>query len=338
MGLSPRRGLIAAVAAYVIWGLFPLFWRLLGDLDPLEVVCHRIVWSAVMLTLIVGGPRWLRRGTVSRQKLATTAEIGLAPTTNDQGPLVAAAPRPSGLSRHQWSNAAAAAAVIVINWLAFIWAVNNDRVLESALGYYIAPLVSVALGVVVLSERLSRWQWIATALAMIGVALIGSASRSIPWAALAMAFSFATYGLVKKHSTVPPLFGLWMENAVLFLPAMIYLVIGAEGSGVMGRVDRTTDSLLVLGGIVTVPPLMLFAMAARVVPLATIGMLQYIAPTLQFLLGVGIAGERLNVTGLIGFGFVWAGSLLYLTASHRRYRRRAADIARGAGSKIEPLG
>jgi len=302
---STRIGLVSALVAYVLWGAFPLFWRLLGHVPPLELVCHRVLWSSVLLLVAIP---LLRRfgGELGNEIAGGSREIPSSVRTAQRSRLV------------HVGTAAAAAIVISINWLSFIWAVNQDRVLEAALGYYISPLFSVGLGVLVLRERLSRWQWGAILVALVGVISIASASRSLPWVSLLLAASFATYGLIKKNTSVSPLIGLLLENVILTLPSVGYLIwLSRSGSGTLGNVAPSTDLLLVLGGVVTVPPLMLFALAARRVPLATVGMLQYISPTLQFLLGIQVVGERLNGPGWLGFLCVWIGCLLYVLGTRK---------------------
>lgn len=292
-----------------MWGAFPLFWRLLGHVPPFELVCHRVVWSSFLLLLVI--PVLRRWGGDFGAEIAGRRDPAVEPF----GWL----PRWPGPS--SWAIAATAAVVISINWLSFIWAVNQDRVLEASLGYYISPLFSVALGVVVLQERLSRWQWAAISVALVGVLAIASHGRAVPWVSLALASSFAIYGLIKKNTSVSPLVGLLLENLVLTIPAAGYLLWRARsGVGTWGQGDLNTDLLLVMGGVVTVPPLMFFALAARRVTLATIGMLQYISPTLQFLLGIQVVGERLDGTGWLGFAFVWGGCLLYVLGTRKSLR------------------
>jgi chloramphenicol-sensitive protein RarD len=311
---SVRIGLVFAVAAYTIWGVFPLFWRLLAAVPALEVVCHRIVWSTVFLAIVIPLLRW--RTNAVGIELAGHPEKGLfvAPaSTLDSG---------ANQQRRLWTISFLAAVVISVNWLSFVWAVNNDRVLDSSLGYYIAPLVNVALGVLVLRERLSRWQWLAIVIACAGVMTMSIASGKIPWVSLAMAGSFGIYGLLKKKAPMPALTGLLMENMVLSGPALAYLLaISAAGKSATASLGWQIDVLLIIGGIVTVPPLMLFALAVRRVTLSTIGVLQYIGPTLQFLLGVLVMGEAFGHDRLIGFSLVWTGSLIYVAGAHHAHRQ-----------------
>ena len=295
-----RFGILTAVAAHVLWGMFPLYWRMLANVPPIELVCHRIVWSCA--ALIVFLPMMFRFFVDggARGYFASLA------------------------SRRVWFVYSIAALMIGVNWLAFLWACNNDRVLEASLGYYINPLISISLGVLVLGERLSRRKWIAVGWAVVGVAIVTVAGGGLPWVSLAMAFSFAFYGLAKKKAPLPSLSGLLIETALLSGPAVGYLVwTHADGGGEYSPLaDPRTSWLLMAGGLVTVTPLLLFATACRHAPLSTIGVLQYIGPTLQFLVGTVILSEPLGAWRLVGFMFVWAGSLIYLFDR----TQRAADV------------
>lgn len=309
---SPHRvGVACALAAYGLWGAFPIFWRLLAEVPAVELVCHRILWSTVILA--IGIPLFRRFGG------GVGAEIAGLGRPSD-----AALPMPPSRRLSIVKFSVMAAAVISANWLSFIGAVNSGHVVEASLGYFISPLFSVALGVMVLRERLSRWQCSAIVTAMLGVLIITIASQAIPWVSLVIASSFAVYGLLKKNFSIPALVGLLFENLVLILPASGYLLwLTWSGSGTMGNQGRQIDLLLMLGGLVTIPPLMFFALAARRVALSTIGMLQYISPTLQFLLGTQLVGQRLDLAGWLGFSCVWAGCALYVLGTHKAMRYAA---------------
>lgn len=323
---SLRLGLAFAITAYTSWGVFPLFWRLLESVPSFEVVCHRVIWSTVFLLIAIALIRW--------KQPAFGIELIGAAEAPETAPDVQAEPRRTGQSHgafqpisrtRLWVISALAAVSISINWLSFIWAVNHDRVLDASLGYYIAPLVNVALGVVVLGERLSRWQWLAIVIATAGVTSMSIAGGTVPWVSLAMALSFGIYGLLKKRVPMPALIGLLTENLVLGGPALIYLAsLAMQGGGAMGRLSWQIDALLVAGGVVSVPPLMLFALAVRRVSLSTIGVLQYIGPTLQLWLGVLVMGEGFGYDRILGFSLVWTGSLIYIAGAHHAFQKAQA--------------
>jgi chloramphenicol-sensitive protein RarD len=307
---SIRVGFISAVVAYLAWGVFPLFWRQLASVPALELVCHRVIWSTVFLLISIGVLR------------STRTRVGLELTGQSWWGEPRLSNHASQPTRQLWIISLFAAIVISINWLSFVWAVNNGRILDSSLGYYIAPLCSVALGVAVMKDRLTRWQWSSILIAAAGVLLITATHGSVPWVSIAMALSFAIYGLLKKRTEVPPLVGLLMENVILALPASVYLIyLKRSGIESMGQLGTTIDLLIIAGGAITIPPLMLFAIAARRVSLSTIGMLQYIGPTLQFVVGVEIAGETLSTGRLLGFILVWIGSAVYVYAAQVQFRK-----------------
>lgn len=283
-----RLGMISAIAAHLLWGLFPLFWRELRTVNPLEVVSHRVIWaSAFILLSLPFILRWL--GKQERIRVAET--LG---------------------SRKFIAIYILAGVLIGTNWLTFIWAVSNDRVLEASLGYFISPLLSVVLGVAVIGERLSRAQWNAVWITAAGVLVMAIAGGKPPWVSICLASSFAVYGLVKKQAPLPALIGLLIENAVLMLPAAIFLIYWqAEGETTFGQ-DSYLTMFLLLGGIITIAPLALFAFAAPRVPLATIGILQFIGPTMQFVIGAFVLSEPFDRWKLSGFVFVWIGLVIYL--------------------------
>lgn len=289
-----RVGFYCAVLAHTMWGFFPLYWPFLKPIPPLALVSHRILWSFALLCVVV--PVLMAIGwEVSRQRFIS----------------ILSSWRALGIY-------AAAAALLQVNWLAFIWAVNNGNVLQASLGYYVNPLLSVLLGVLVLGERLLKIQWIALAITTVGVCVMTIAGGGMPWASLAMATSFAMYGLMKKWTPLRSLSGLWVEASMLLLPAFFFLFWTnhlTETAGV--PYNATRWGLLLGGGILTVAPLALFAVAAKSIPLSTVGVLQYIGPTLQFIVGVIVMGEPFGIGRMIGFGFVWIGSALYLISLSR---------------------
>jgi len=301
-------GVWYGLAAYSIWGLFPLYWRLFPDVPALQILGHRIVWSfAVLAATVVWS--WRRRKAV----------LG-------------------DLSWHVTRMYAVAAALIGVNWFLYVFGVNNGFVVETSLGYYITPLVNVVMGVLIFRERLRMPQWVAVGLACLGVLRLGVAYGRLPWIALGLAVSFGTYGLAKKKAVLPALEGLTVETAVLVLPASLYLLsLHRAGVGAFSRSGLSTDVLLIAGGVVTVVPLLLFASAVRQVPLTVIGILQYISPTIQFLLGVFLYREPFSQAQLSGFALVWLGLLVFgLDGARARIAAPAVGVARVLGSSAPP--
>ena len=277
-----NRGIWYGVAAYAIWGTFPLYWWLLRDVAPLQVLGHRIIWSFVLLAAILLALRKHREA------------------------IAAVEPRVVALY-------AVAAVLIAINWYLFIYAVAIDRVLETSLGYFITPLVNVVLGVAILRERLRPLQWVAVALAVAGVVFLTRAYGALPWIALGLGASFGSYGLVKKKATLGPMDGLTLESAVLFVPAIACVAAtrpGGEGGPFFGH-DAATYALMMGGGFITTVPLLLFAAAVRRVPLSVVGLLQYISPSIQFILGIFILREPFGRAQLVGFGLVWTALVVF---------------------------
>jgi chloramphenicol-sensitive protein RarD len=289
-----RRGTLLGVAAYLIWCLFPLFWPLLEPAGSLEILAHRVVWSlAVVATLLAVGGHGLRR----------------IPRTARQLRLLCVA-----------------AAVIAVNWGLYIWGVNHHHVVETSLGYFVNPLVTVALSVLVLGEHLRRSQWAAVAIAAAGVVVLTVQAGRPPWIALALALSFGTYSLVKKVVGVRPAEGLAVETSVLAPVALGYLLaIGATGTSTFGSHGAGHALLLAAAGPVTAIPLLLFAAAAPRVPLSRLGLMQYLTPTIQFLIGVTVRHEPLGAVRLIGFVLVWI-ALADFTVDSVRTARRTADV------------
>ena len=287
-------GFWLGVAAYGIWGLFPLYWKLVEHVPALQIISHRIAWSFATLA-IVGAARF-RRDALSK------------------------------LDRRTLAIYAIAAVLISINWFLYVYAVNTGFVLETSLGYFITPLVNVLLGVMVLRERLRPLQWVAVALAAAGVLQLTFGYGSLPWIAIGLALSFGSYGLVKKKAPLDSLAGLTLETGVVVAPAVAYLLIAnANGHGSFGHSGPTTDLLLIGGGPVTVVPLLLFASAVRRITLTTVGLLQYIAPTIQFFLGVFLYGEPFAGTRLVGFVIVWTACVLF-SVDGLRARSRAPQV------------
>ena len=297
-----RKGVWCAIGAFSIFGFFPLYWKLLEHVPALQTVSHRILWSYVLLcvlTAVRGGWRALGSG--------------------------AGSPRVLGLY-------AAAAATIATNWFVYIWAVNAGFVVQTALGYFITPLVSVLLGVVVLRERLRRAQWIAIAMAAAGVIYLTASYRTLPWIARCLAASFGTYGLLKKKAPLDALEGLTVETGILFLPAAAYLVAADQAhAGAFGHEGWLLTLVMMGAGPVTTVPLLLFAAAARRIPLSLMGMLQYINPTIQFLLGVFVYKEPFTHSQFTGFACVWAALVLFAGEGYVAISS-SADHANSGGS------
>jgi chloramphenicol-sensitive protein RarD len=286
-----NRGITLGVGAYAIWGVLPIFWKAIESVDSLEILAHRIVWSVVFLAAIIA-----LRGSWSQLRTL-------------RAPVIA--------------RLLAAGSLLALNWATYIWAVNNGHIVESSLGYFINPLLNVLLGVVILRERLGTVQWLAVAIAAIGVAYMTISIGSLPWIALVLATSFATYALLKKQMRgVGPIESLAVEVTLVLLPALIYLtILGRGGEGAFGADGARVTILLILTGVATALPLLLFGAAARLIKLSTIGLLQYIAPSLQFLIGVFVYGEVVGRDRLIGFVLVWFALAIYTGHGLARLRR-----------------
>lgn len=286
-----RKGLAAALIAYVIWGLLPLYFKALHAVPPLELVGWRVVFTVPVCCVIV----WARRQWPDvRVAIGNRRVLGLL-----------------GLS----------ALLIGSNWLIFVIAINNGHVLATSLGYYINPLINVVLGTAFLGERLTRVQWAAVALAGAGIALLLSGAMDTLAVALSLAFTFAFYGFVRKQAPVGALPGLTIETAMLLLPALVVVSLAAgstQGSSLVA--GGFTTPLVIASGIATAIPLLLFAIAARSLPLSTLGFVQFLSPTLSFILGLTVFGESLDATRLACFALIWSAIALYSWDMARRAR------------------
>jgi chloramphenicol-sensitive protein RarD len=287
--ITRRQALSAAVAAYVLWGFLPPFLAALKPAGPLEILAHRIVWSFVlvlaMLLVLRSRWHWLRTLVFTRRALPTLL---------------------------------AAAALIGTNWLVYIWAVNNHHVVEASLGYFINPLVNVMFGVLVFGERPGRGARIGGGIVLLGVVVISAGSWQGLWVSLTLAGSFGLYGVVKKRSRLTALQGLLIESALLTPLALPYLLwLGADGQ--FGQ-SATLSTLLVVAGAVTALPLWLFAVAAPRLQFGVLGVLQYLAPTIQFLLGITVFGEQVSLSYWLGLVGVWIGSAIYLAMTIRSHQ------------------
>ncbi|MFD4244323.1 EamA family transporter RarD [Streptomyces sp. NPDC058525] len=281
-----------------MWGLVPLFWPLLQPSGAIEILAHRMVWSLAVVglaLLVVRRWGWIRELLREPRKLALTT---------------------------------LAASVITVNWGLYIWSVNNGHVVESSLGYFINPLVSIAMGVLVLGERLRRTQWVAVGISFVAVLVLAIGYGRPPWISLVLACSFATYGLIKKKLNMGGLESLAAETAVLFLPALGYLLwLGAQGQSTFASQGTGHTLLLASTGLVTAIPLVCFGAAAIRVPLSTLGLLQYLAPVFQFGLGVLYFHEAMPPERWAGFALVWAALALLTWDALGRARRSRAALA-----------
>ena len=292
-----RSGALYGASAYLLWGLFPLYWPLLAPTGSLEVLAHRVLWSLAVVAVL----------------LAVTGRLSSV--------------RAAVADRRRLLMLTAAAVVIAVNWGTYIYGVTSEQVVETSLGYFVNPIVTVLLGVLVLGERLRPAQWTALGLAFLAVVVLTVENGRPPWIALALAFSFGAYGLLKKTTGVGAVEGLAIETAVLLPVAGVYVaVLGATGAGTFGSEGPGHAALLALSGLVTAVPLLAFGAAASRVPLTTLGLLQYLAPTLQFALGVTLFDEPLPLARLLGFVLVWAGLALF-TADLVRHHRRTSRLA-----------
>lgn len=291
-----KKGILYGLGAYALWGLFPIYWKLLHAVPALQIIGHRIGWSFIVLVVfILLTKQWRDFRAALRPKV-----IGVY---------------------------ALAGILLSINWLIYVWGVNAGFIVETSLGYFINPLLSVLFGVIFLRERLRFAQWIPVAVAALGVLYLTFAYGRPPWIALSLAFSFGLYGLVKKIAPLGSLYGLALETAVVFPVALIYLLyVEATGAGVFLHDRPIIDLLLAGAGVVTTVPLLMFASAAKQIPLTMVGLLQYIAPTLQFLIGVFIYKEPFDRSHMIGFGIVWLALIIFWIENHLARRNTAQPM------------
>ncbi len=294
-----NRGYAVILAGYVGWGLFPLYWALLRHVPPLEVLLHRMAWSAPVLALLVLASA--RRREQVRAALRSAASLG-------------------------WL--AASSLVICLNWGIYIWAVAHERVVEASMGYFLTPLLNVLAGVVVFGERLGRLDLVAVALAAGGVLYYIIGTGAVPWIGFAVGVSFAAYGLLRKRMPINAVPGLFVE-VLLLLPFVLALIawLHYRGEAMFLHFDRATDWWLILGGPVTIAPLAFFAAGTRLLPLSTVGVLFYVTPSLQFLSGVVVLGEPFSVDKLIGFVGIWCGLALFAYSLLRGAEPRRVETA-----------
>jgi chloramphenicol-sensitive protein RarD len=286
-----KKGIFQALTAYLLWGIFPLYFKLLQSVTPEQILAHRLAWSFLLLLMVV-----LLRG-----------ELGALYRS---------------LTLRRVFIYLAAALLISINWLVYVWTVTTGRVLQSSLGYFINPIVSVLLGALLFSERLRAGQWAAVGVAGLGVLYLTLEYGSLPWPSLVLAITFGLYGVVKKAAPLEALHSLTLETALVFPAAVGYLIwVEAQGRGSFAHTTAQINGLLAISGVVTAIPLLLFSAGARRVPLFLLGLLQYVSPTMQFLLGVFLFHEAFNVHRLIGFAFIWL-ALLFFSGEGLLWQRR----------------
>lgn len=295
-------GFASAVGCYILWGFLPIYWKFLDHVPALEILAHRIVWSFLFLVGL----------------LAVTGKIG--PARREVAAILA-----------DWKKAAgvlAATVLITINWLVYIWAVNDSRILETSLGYYINPLVSVLLGIVVLKERLTRRQTVAVALAALGVLNQAVNVGGLPWVSLSLAVTFGLYGLCKKMLNIGAITGITLETLLLSPASLLYLVwLQSQGRGALTPDQPATAGLLILTGAITAIPLLLFANAANRIPLTVLGFIQYLSPTLALFVGVFIYHEPFSASHLLSFACIWAALAVFSLAPAAAPRRRETPLA-----------
>jgi chloramphenicol-sensitive protein RarD len=290
-----NKGIWFGISAYLMWGFFPIYFKALQVVPSLQIMFHRVLWSFLFVALlIVLRKNWPRlRTSINKPRILLVYTL--------------------------------TAALLAINWLIYIYGINSGQVVETSLGYFINPLLSVALGVIVLHERLRPMQWFPIGLAAVGVLYLTVQLGSLPWIALALAFSFGMYGLLKKIAPLGALHGLTLETGILFIPALLYLLYAeTQAFGSFGHHGLEVTLLLTFSGVVTALPLLLFARAARSIPLTLLGILQYIAPTVQFLLGIFLYQEPFTLTRLVGFAIIWLALAIFTLEGVYQRRKRSA--------------
>ena len=306
-----NRGVWYGAGAYALWGLLPVYWKLLQSVAADQIIAHRIVWSFLLLAAVLLPLR--ARAALRSSSAAFFVETRVLVVY------------------------AVAGAIVALNWFLYVWAVNHGLLVEASLGYFLTPLVNVLLAIAILSERLRRWQWVAVALGAGGVLYLTFSYGAVPWIAIALALTFGTYGLVKKKAPYGALAGLTVETAVLLLPATAYLILlELRGSGAFGHASVGLKLLLAASGVITTVPLLLFAAAVQRVPLAVIGILQYISPTLNFLLGVLVYHEPFDRHQLVGFMIVWCAVVVFAGEGIRQARARPSLVAVPTTTNSQP--
>lgn len=291
-----RQGVFFAIAAYTMWGIAPVYFKWLESVPALEILSHRIIWSFILVLALI---LILRRG--SRLK-------------------------PVLQNKKQMMRLALATCLLGGNWFLFIWAINNDHILDASLGYYINPLLNVAIGMAFFAERMRKMQLVAIALAFVGVLIQVVSFGSVPWVALTLAFSFAIYGAIRKRLPIDSITGLWLETLILMPAVLIYMLFFASSNAAdMTQNTWQINTLLIAAGVVTTAPLLCFTAAAQRIRYSTLGFFQYIGPSLMFILAVWVYGEPLAADKLVTFAIIWAALALYSvdTLVHQQRSKRA---------------
>ncbi|KJR99177.1 MAG: transporter [Desulfobulbaceae bacterium BRH_c16a] len=295
--MSKYYGMLAAAGAFVLWGVLPAYWKLLQDVPAYEILCHRMVWSLLLtlgLVYFYGRQIVFRKAVRERKNLITFTVTSL---------------------------------LLAVNWLLYIWAVNAGFIVEASLGYFINPLISVLFGMIFFRERMRPAQWVALLLAAFGVLYLTFYYGQFPWIAIVLAVTFAVYGLLHKKNKLAPLDGLCLETGVVFIPALLFLAgLEVRQGGSFWHIGLSGSLLLAGSGIITTVPLLLFGYAAQKIPLSSLGLLQYLAPSINLVLGVFVYGEDFSRARMVGFLFIWLALGLYMAENIFRRLRQEKKI------------
>ncbi|PEZ04926.1 protein RarD [Bacillus sp. AFS018417] len=306
---AQKKGIIYAASAYMMWGVLPLYWKLIDEVPAEEILAHRIVWAFAFMLLVL---------LICKRFGQFTSE------------LVQLFKRPK-----LFMSLTVASILISGNWFVYIWAVNHNHVIEASLGYYINPLVSILLGTLVLKEKLNFWQYVAVGLAAFGVAILTVHYGSIPWIAISLACTFGLYGLSKKLLDYDSMIGLTMETMLVMPIALVYLgMLGVQGIGSFGSVSITSTLLLAGAGIVTALPLLYFAKGTKLIPLSMVGFLQYIAPTISLVLGIFVFHEHFTGTHMIAFFFIWIALFTFSIAKTKFMLNKQPKFIKNKSAKV----
>jgi chloramphenicol-sensitive protein RarD len=298
-------GILAAAAAFILWGVLPAYWKLLQQVPAYEILCHRMSWSLLLtlgLVFLTGRRAVFRQALRERKNLITFTATGL---------------------------------LLAFNWLLYIWAVNAGFIVEASLGYFINPLINVFFGMIFFREKMRPVQWLALLLAFLGVLYLTVYYGQFPWIALVLATTFATYGLLHKKNHLGALDGLCLETGILFLPATAVLIgLAYTGNGSFGQIELSGSLLLAGTGIITTVPLLFFGYAAQKIPLSTLGLLQYLAPTINLVLGVFVYGEEFPRTRMVGFMLIWGALAIFMAENLlRRFRNKKTVLRADSPAK-----